>query len=78
MLLKLKFDMKHPKPTDFLERFSKAAKLESTKRTQQQYTKSYSITLYFLDISFMDESLAHTVPTTGNKPSAFRLSSVQR
>lgn len=63
ILLKLNFDMKHPKPTDFLERFSKAAKLESTKRTNQQYTKSYSITLYFIDIAFIDENLCHTRPS---------------
>jgi hypothetical protein len=27
ILTSLNFDMKHPKPTDFLERFSKAAKV---------------------------------------------------
>jgi hypothetical protein len=29
ILTSLNFDMKHPKPTDFLERFSKAAKVLS-------------------------------------------------
>lgn len=122
ILKKLNFDMKHPKPTDFLERFSQAAKvrscsnhqlsmptlscvarntrwqhsrgqrarrpalacahvrpvlglastltwwstcrqLESTKRTNQQYTKSYSMTLYFIDMAFLDETLAHNRPS---------------
>ena len=63
MLLRLNFDMQHPKATDFLERFSKAAKLESTKRVNQQYTKSYAITLYFVDIASLDETLVHTCPS---------------
>ena len=37
--------------------------LESTKRTNQQYTKSYSMTLYFIDMAFLDETLAHTRPS---------------
>jgi len=63
MLQRLNFDMKHPKPTDFLERFSKAARLESTNRNNQQYTQSYSITLYFIDLVFLDETLPHTRPS---------------
>lgn len=63
MLLQFNFDTKHPKPTDFLERFSKAAKLETTKRTSQAYTKSYSITLYFIDLAFIDETLPQTRPS---------------
>lgn len=31
ILTVLNFDMKHPKPTDFLERFSKAAKVLNLK-----------------------------------------------
>ena len=31
ILTVLNFDMKHPKPTDFLERFSKAAKVLNPK-----------------------------------------------
>jgi len=63
ILQRLNFDKKHPKPTDFLERFSKAAKLPSTNRTNQQYTQSYSITLYFIDLVFLDETLPHTRPS---------------
>ena len=59
----LNFDMKHPKPTDFLERFSKAAKLESTERKDWKYTKSHAITLYFIDIAFLDEVLPQTRPS---------------
>ena len=59
----LNFDMKNPKPTDFLERFSKAAKLESTERKDWKYTKSHAITLYFADLAFLDEALPQTRPS---------------
>ena len=43
--------------------WSTCRQLESTKRTNQQYTKSYSMTLYFIDMAFLDETLAHNRPS---------------
>lgn len=59
----LEKNMKDPNPADYLKRFSKAAKLESTECTNGQYTKSYSMTLYFIDMAFLDGTLVHTRPS---------------
>ena len=63
ILQRLKFDMGHPLPADFLERFSKAARLETTERDGLKYSKSHAITLYFVDNALLDETLTHTRPS---------------
>ena len=59
----LKDNMTPPTPADYLKRFSGAAKLESTVYTNEQYTTSCSMTLFFIDMALLDVTLVHTRPS---------------
>ncbi|EKX42938.1 hypothetical protein GUITHDRAFT_140808 [Guillardia theta CCMP2712] len=63
MLLQLGFDLVQPKPSCFLERFSKAAGLETTQRIDGKMSVSHSITLFFIDVSFLDYTCCGTKPS---------------
>lgn len=59
----LEDNMTPPTPADYLKRFSGAAKLESTVYTNEQYTTSCSMTLFFIDMALLDVTLVHTRPS---------------
>jgi len=59
----LRDNMKEPTPADFLRRFSQAAKLDSTEAITGKYSMSHSITLFFLDMALLNETLVATRPS---------------
>jgi G2/mitotic-specific cyclin 1/2 len=56
-------NLEHPNPANYLDRFSKAAKLNFTKSSDTKYSKDYSTALYFIDIALLDATLVTTRPS---------------
>lgn len=52
-----------PNPIDVLPRFSQAGNLEFTNHTNDGYSKSSSIMLYFIDMALLNETLVHIRPS---------------
>ena len=62
ILKKLNFDMKHPKPTDFLERFSKAAKVRAPVRNASSQCQPFRVSPETRDGSTAEGSAQGALP----------------